>query len=405
MTKAEIIAIGTELLSPFRTDTNSLYLTQTLEEHGIQVIAKSILGDNLEQLIHGFQVAFARSDVIICSGGIGPTVDDLTREALAEFLKIPLEFHQEVLEGIEARFRQRGYKMPESNRKQAMIPKGARILLNPHGTAPGIYMEVTDKQVFLLPGVPLELQKMWETAGLPLLKTRQAFQRKLFHIAMLPESTVDEMLRPVSSSLQDVRYTILASPADIEVHLLAPQTAADEMISACAEIRSILGNSLYAEDGVKMEAVVGRLLRQSGKKVAVAESCSGGLLAQRLTDVAGSSAYFERGVVVYSNQAKTELLGVSGEMITANGAVSEPVAAAMAEGIRKLAKVDFGISITGIAGPEGGSPEKPVGTVFIGLAEQQKTNVKRYSFPGERQRVRFMSSQAALNLLRLRLLS
>jgi len=401
---AEIIAIGSELLTPFRTDTNSLYLTRTLEERGIRVIAKSIVGDDHEHLVDAFRIAFARADVILCSGGLGPTVDDLTREALVAFLEIPLRLNPEILEWIEARFAKRGMKMPEINRKQAMVPEGATVLPNHNGTAPGLFLEARGKQIFLLPGPPFELEPMWERSSLRLLRSEQPFQRKIFRIAMLPESQVDEMLQSVSSSLKEVQYTILASPSEIEVHLLAPDSAATELVSACAEVRAIMGNKIYAEDLITLEQVVGRLMKEAQKKVAVAESCTGGLLAQRFTEISGSSTYFERGVVVYSNRAKTELLGVPGELIEANGAVSEPVARAMAEGIRTRTGVDYGISITGVAGPEGGSAEKPVGTVFVGLADSKETAVKQYSFPGNRSRVRFSSSQAALNLLRLKLL-
>jgi len=401
---AEIIAIGSELLTPFRADTNSLYLTRTLEEHGIRVIAKSIIGDEHEHLVNAFRVAFERADVILSSGGLGPTVDDLTREALVAFLQIPLHLNKDILEWIEARFAKRGLKMPDINRKQAMVPEGARVLPNHNGTAPGLFLEAKGKQVFLLPGPPFELEPMWERYGLPLLRTEQPFQRKIFRIAMLPESLVDEMLQPVSSSLKDVRYTILASPTEIEVHLLAPDSAATELVSACAEVRAIMGNKIYAEDFVSLEEVVGRLLKEAQKKVAVAESCTGGLLAQRFTEVPGSSVYFDRGIVVYSNRAKTELLDVPPDLIEAHGAVSEQVARAMAEGIRDRAIVDFGISITGIAGPDGGSAEKPVGTVFVGLTDSKESTVKQYNFPGNRSRVRFSTTQAALNLLRLKLL-
>jgi len=220
----------------------------------------------------------------------------------------------------------------------------------------------------------------------------------------MPESHIDELLKPVSSSLKDVEYTILASPAEIEVHLLAPESASDEMVQACAEIRAILGNKIYSENMETLEEVVGKLLKQYAKRLAVAESCTGGLLGHRITQIAGSSDYFERGVVVYSNQSKTELLNISPDLIQENGAVSEPVAKVMAEQIRTLAKTDFGLSITGIAGPEGGTQNKPVGTVFVGLADDNGAIVENYNLPGPRDRIKFMSTQAALNLLRLRLI-
>ena len=404
MIRAEIIAIGSELLSPFRSDTNSLYLTRSLEEQGIRVVAKTIVGDDLDSLVFALGTAFQRSDVILCSGGLGPTIDDLTRDALCAFLKIPMNLDAQLLAGIEERFRSFGRKMPESNRKQAMVPQGAISLPNHHGSAPGVYLEASGKQIFLLPGPPFELEPMWEKYGLPLLRKEQAYQRKVFRIGMLPESQVDEMLKPVTSSLRDVQYTILAAPSEIEVHLLAPENAADELISASAEVRAILGNWIYAEDLETMEAVVGRLLKQRGSRVAVAESCTGGLLAERITNIAGSSEYFDCGIVTYSNEAKAKLLNVPPDLIQSLGAVSEPVAKSMAEGVRELANADYGLSITGIAGPDGGTEEKPVGLVFIGLSDEKATLVKEYRFIGSRARIRFSSTQAALNLLRLKLL-
>jgi competence/damage-inducible protein CinA-like protein len=404
MIRAEIIAIGSELLSPFRSDTNSLYLTRSLEEQGIRVVAKTIIGDDLDSLVFAFGTAFQRSEVILCSGGLGPTIDDLTRDALCAFLQITMNLDPQILAGIEERFRKFGRKMPDSNRKQAMVPQGAVSLPNHHGSAPGVYLETSGKQIFLLPGPPFELEPMWEKYGSPLLRKEQPYQRKVFRIGMLPESQVDEMLKPVTSSLRDVQYTILAAPSEIEVHLLASENAADELISASAEVRSILGNWLYAEDRETMEAVVGRLLKQRGRRVAVAESCTGGLLAERITNIAGSSEYFDCGIVTYSNEAKMKLLNVPADLIQSFGAVSDPVAKSMAEGVRKLAKANYGLSITGIAGPDGGTAEKPVGLVFIGLSDEKETYAKEYRFIGSRARIRFSSTQAALNLLRLKLL-
>jgi nicotinamide-nucleotide amidase len=404
MNTAEIIAIGSELLTPFRSDTNSLYLTRSLEEHGVKLIAKGIVGDDIDQIVFAFRTAFERADIIICSGGLGPTIDDLTREGLCKFLSIPLEFHQDILDSIEERFRRFRRRMPDINRKQAMVPQGARALPNHNGTAPGIFLEHSAKQVFLLPGPPFELEPMWEQSALPLLRKGSPYERKSFRIAMLPESQVDEMLKPVTDHLRDVQYTILAAPSEIEIHLFAAQSASDELISAAAEVRSILGKHLYADELEPLEAVVARLLKQKQRKVAVAESCTGGFLCQRLTNIPGSSGYFDYGLITYSNEAKTTLLGIAAELIATHGAVSEPVARAMADQTRKLANADYGISITGIAGPDGGTAEKPVGMVFIGVSDENQTTVNEFRFIGNRPRIRFASSQAALNLLRLRLL-
>jgi nicotinamide-nucleotide amidase len=404
MITAEIIAIGSELLTPFRSDTNSLYLTRSLENHGVKLVAKGIVGDGIDQIVFAFHTSFQRADIIICTGGLGPTIDDLTREGLSKFLSLPLEFHQDILNSIEERFRKFRRKMPDINRKQAMVPQGAIVLPNHNGTAPGIFLENSGKQIFLLPGPPAELEPMWEQYAIPLLRKGSPYERKSFRIAMLPESQVDEMLKPVTAGLRDVQYTILAAPSEIEVHLFAPQTASDELVSAAAEVRSIMGKHLFADELEPLEATVSRLLKQKNRKVAVAESCTGGFVCERLTNIPGSSGYFDYGLVTYSNEAKTTLLGIAAELIAAHGAVSEPVARAMADQVRKLAKADYGISVTGIAGPDGGTPEKPVGTVFVGVSDEQNSTVNEYRFIGNRPRIRFASSQAALNLLRLRLL-
>jgi nicotinamide-nucleotide amidase len=380
-----------------------LYLTRSLEEHGIQVRAKTIIGDDVNQIAHRISIASERSDVIVITGGLGPTIDDLTRDALAKFLNVPLILDQSILQKIERRFAERNIKMPEANRKQAMIPKGATALENENGTAPGIFAETGEKQIFVLPGPPFEMEAMWEKYALPHLKIGEHFERQVFKIALMGESKVDEMLRPVTSSLKQAEYTILAGPGEVEIHILATHHAKEELLEACNGVRAILGNRIYAEELVTMEEVVARLLRGFNKTVSVAESCTGGLLAHRLTQIPGSSHYFERGVVTYSNAAKNQLLRVPYELLEQHGAVSAPVAITMAEQIRSLSHSDFGLGITGIAGPDGGSEHKPVGLVFVALADLTVTRVEKYHFQPGRERIKFMSSQAALNLLRLRL--
>lgn len=404
MKSAEIIAIGSELLTPDRMDTNSLYLTGSLEARGIRVVAKTIVGDDLNDIVQALRNASARAEVIVCSGGLGPTADDLTREATARFLGVPLTFHQESMDRIASRFQMLQLKITENNRSQAMAPEGSTVLPNDHGSAPGIYARSGETQIFLLPGPPFELEKMWEIQCVPLLKSEVSLHRRVFRIAMMPESKVDEMLKPVVSGLNDVRYTILTSPGQIEVQLLSSGDALEELGQSANKVRKILGQRIFSESLKTLEEVVGELLQKENRRVAVAESCTGGLLAKRFTDVPGSSAYFECGVITYSNESKVRVLGVPLEWIEKHGAVSEPVAAAMAEGIRKEARVGYGISITGVAGPDGGSDEKPVGTVFVGLANKAGTEVQKFRFPGERERVRFFSTQAALNQLRLHLL-
>jgi nicotinamide-nucleotide amidase len=405
MLKSEIIAIGSELLTPFRSDTNSLHLTRSLEERGIRVVAKTIIGDDLQHIVRAFSIAFDRADIIIATGGLGPTVDDLTRDALSEFLNLQLVLDEKVLQAISDRFNVRGIRMPEINQKQAMVPEGAVVLENHNGTAPGLFLETKGKQVFLLPGPPFEMEPMWEKYALPLLKTGDSFIRHIFRIAMMPESRVDELVRPVTEKLKETQYTILASPAEIEIHLLAQRRSEAELFWACDEIRRILGNRIYAEGLRKLEEVVAELLMKANMKISLAESCTGGLLAHRLTQIPGSSKYLDRGVVVYSNVAKVEMLDVPRELIEKHGAVSAPVAITMAEQVRTISRTDLGIGITGIAGPDGGTPEKPVGLVFIALADLHTTRVERFHFTPGRDRVKFMASQAALNLLRLRLLT
>jgi nicotinamide-nucleotide amidase len=404
MLKAEIIAIGSEMLTPFRSDTNSLYLTRTLEERGIRVVAKTIVGDDQKELVRALEVAFVRSGIIICTGGLGPTVDDLTREAVAEFLQVPLILDPELLQSIEFRFRERNLRMPEANRKQAMIPQGGTALPNHHGSAPGVYIAAREKQLFLLPGPPFEMEPMWERYCVARLPQDEPVYRQIFRIAMMPESRVDELLRPVTSELQETTYTILASVAEIEVHLLAPDRAREEAQHAAEKVRKILGNRIFTEGLERLEDVVGALLRKARRTLSVAESCTGGLLGHRITQVSGSSAYFERGVIVYSNLAKIEMLHVPEDMIARYGAVSAPVAITMAEQIRQISRTGLGVGVTGIAGPEGGTPEKPVGLVYVALADEKVTRVERYNFPGTRERIKFTASQAALNLLRLRLM-
>ena len=404
MLKSEIIAIGSELLTPFRSDTNSLYVTRSLEERGIKVVAKSIIGDVLQDIVRAFSIAFDRSDIIIITGGLGPTVDDLTRDALSEFLNVKLVLDEKVLQSIADRFNVRGIRMPEINKKQAMVPEGAVVLENHNGTAPGLFLETRGKQVFLLPGPPFEMEPMWEKYALPRLKTGDPFIRHIFRIAMMPESRVDELVKPVTEKLKETQYTILASPAEIEIHLLAQSRSAGELSWARDEIKSILGNRIYTEGLFKLEEVVAAMLTKARLTVSIAESCTGGLLAHRLTQVPGSSKYFDRGVVVYSNTAKVQMLRIPMELIELHGAVSAPVAIEMCEQIRTLSLSDIGIGITGIAGPDGGTPEKPVGLVYIALADLHTTRVEKYHFTPGRDRVKFMSTQAALNLLRLRLL-
>jgi competence/damage-inducible protein CinA-like protein len=408
--RAEIIAIGSELLTPHRVDTNSLFLTGRLNELGIRVRAKSIVGDDRVDLAALFRQALARSNLIITTGGLGPTADDLTRETLAEVLGLTLEEHADIVETIRTRFARRGVQMPDINRRQAMVPRGAAVLSNPHGSAPGLLIESGDCLVVLLPGPPRELQPMFESHVAPrLARAAQGRQltRRVIKVTGRSESQVEELAFPIYSSLGDadahVETTILAAPGQIELHLEAAGTDARllnrVLDAAVARLVAVLGPVVFSVDGRSLEAVVGDLLRQRGWRIAVAESCTGGGLLSRLTDIPGSSEWVVGGVVAYSNDVKINELSVPATLIEEHGAVSEPVARAMAEGVRTKLKTEIGVAVTGIAGPGGGSPAKPVGTVVIAVAAGDVI-VRTSVFPGERDVVRRFATSTALDMVR-----
>lgn len=412
--KAWIFAVGSEMLTPFRVDTNSLAITEKLNAIGCDVRMKAVVGDDVEELAALFRRGVGTVDVIVCTGGLGPTEDDITRDGLARALGLTFETNTAVLESIRTRFAQRGLVMREINAKQALVPIGAEVLENTRGTAPGLWFERDGTGIALLPGPPREMQPLLERVIderlRPKAGARGLFRREL-RLTGRSESDVDSVAQPVYSrwttAAVPIATTILAKLGQIELHLTADAPSEAEgqaaLAAAVRELVDVLGPSVYSTDGRTMERVIGDLLRQRNLTIAVAESCSGGLLASRLTDVPGSSDYFDRGVVTYSNTAKTELLGVPPELIAQNGAVSEPVARAMADGIRAKTGAGVGIGITGIAGPGGGTPEKPVGTVCIGIATPYGGDVRRFNFIGPREMVKFQATQAAMNLLRLHL--
>jgi nicotinamide-nucleotide amidase len=410
-----IIAVGTEMLTPFRVDTNSLFVTEHLNTIGCDVRMKAVVGDDVGELASVFQAALEWADVIVLTGGLGPTEDDITRDGVARVLRRSLVENEEVVERIRRRFARRGLAMPEINKRQGLVPDGATILENANGTAPGLWLEHGRTAIVLLPGPPREMKPMFEAVVRDRLSPRSnggGLFRRVLKITGRTESDVDATVQPIYGPWagQDVPIstTILAVLGQIELHLTAKaadRAAADRALdSAVRALSAALGESLYSVDGSSLEAVVGRLLKERGLSIATAESCTGGLLASRLTDVPGSSDYVQGGVVCYSNRSKVEWLGVPEALIADQGAVSEPVARAMAAGVRGRASASVGVGITGIAGPGGGSAEKPVGTVAIavvGDAEQVRT----FQFIGGREMVKFQSSQAALNMLRLMLLS
>lgn len=409
---AVVIAVGSELLTPERVDTNSLFLTRALNELGVQLRYKVVVGDQRDEIGAALLAAAAQADIVVVTGGLGPTDDDVTREAVAAAFELPLEEDAEVAAQIRSRFAARGLAMPAINRRQALVPRGAAVLPNPNGSAPGLWLERPDVVCVVLPGPPGELRGMFETVArtrLAAARGRQGIFRRVLRVTGRPESYVDEVAAPVYSRWRSgpvpIATGILASRGEIELHLAARAATGDEaagaLDAATAELAAVLGRDLVSSDGAALEEVVGRLLRARGRRVAVAESCTGGLVASRLTDVPGSSEYVHAGWVVYHNEAKIALLGVDGRLIETHGAVSEPVARAMALGCRKLAGTDYGLGVTGIAGPGGGSAEKPVGTVYVALAGPgDRLRVRRLSLPGDRERVKYFASQAALDLLR-----
>ena len=411
MLTAEIIAVGSELLTPFRTDTNSLWLTDRLNGVGIEVKLKTIVGDDDARLEETIRDALKRSGVVILTGGLGPTEDDITRKIAARALSRRLALDEKVLEEIKAKFLHWGRKMPEINARQAMVVEGASVLPNPNGTAPGMYIEADGRAVVLLPGPPREMRPMFETHVLPKLSERAGgvrVARRVLRVAGMGESAVDERIAPVYTQFTNPQTTILFNDTEIEIHLTAQGKSEQEaellLDGLAGQIEDRLGHAIFAFRGETMEEVVGLRLAVGGFTVAVAESCTGGLVAHRLTEVSGSSAYFTEGVVTYSNESKTRLLGVPAEMIERHGAVSPEVAEAMAEGVKRRAGVDFGLSVTGVAGPTGGTSEKPVGLVYIALADDAHTEHRRVMLPGDRHLIRTRASQAALDLLRRRLI-
>ena len=412
---AEIIAVGSEMLTPHRIDTNSLYLTEQLNLLGLDVVFKSIVGDNLRHLVAAAQHGLFRSEILVFSGGLGPTEDDLTREAVAEALGVGLQRDPEIIAKLEKRFADRGWKMTPNNAKQADVIEGATVLPNPNGTASGQWLsgefEGRERIVILLPGPPHEMKALFEQEVRERLRAKvppaHLFTRTL-KVAMLGESAVDARVAPIYKRYQDVETTILAGAGEIELHfktraatLEAAQARADEVADL---VEDELDDAVYSRDGQSLEQIVGYWLQMRNATLAVAESCTGGLLSERITSIAGSSRYFVGGAVVYSNNLKTELAGVPAEMIERHGAVSREVAAALAEGIRYRCESTLGVGVTGVAGPGGGSPEKPVGLVFHAVASHTGTEIVERNFPGDRKRIRRFASTMALDMVRRKLM-
>jgi nicotinamide-nucleotide amidase len=407
---AEIIAVGSELLTPQRLDTNSLFLTEHLNNLGVEVVLKTVVGDDRERLAAAVRAAVARSQIVILTGGLGPTEDDVTRDAVAAALDRKLVFRADLLEWIEERFRRAGRQMAEINRRQAYVIEGAEAWRNDNGTAPGLWIEHNGRVVILLPGPPGELQPMFLRDCLPRLERlvpRQVIRTRVYRVAGMPESDLDQLISPVYRKYANPATTILAAPGDIQIHLRARCETAEEAERLLAElggqIEALLGERVYSRNGEPLEVVVGKRLRELGATLSVAESCTSGLLAARITDVAGSSDYFVGGFLVYADALKVRLLGVPVSVLEQYGSVSEPVAQAMAAGARERTGSTLALSVTGVAGPSGGTPAAPLGTVCIGLAHPEGAEARRHRFLGDRARVRAIAVQTALDLLRRRL--
>jgi nicotinamide-nucleotide amidase len=408
---AEIIAVGSEMLTPARVDTNSLYLTGELNRLGVEVVAKCVIGDDRDRLADAVRLAMGRSGVVILSGGLGPTEDDVTREAVAQALDRKLVYHPEIADGLAALFARARRKMAEINKRQAFVIEGAAILPNDRGTAPGQWLEESGGVAMLLPGPPHELQSMFERQCLPRLQRivpPLAIRTLFLRVTGMSESDLDELVAPVYKKYTNPVTTILAANGDLQIHLRARSATVGETETLLAEvggpIEALLGDFLYSRNGDPLEVVVGQLLRKARATVAVAESCTGGLLGARFTATPGSSDYFLGGFLTYNNAMKVELLGVSPEALKEHGAVSRETAEAMAIGARRRTSATYALSVTGVAGPDQGGESAPVGTVFVGIADAAGVHVAHRLFPGDRERIRIFTAQMALDLLRRRMI-
>jgi nicotinamide-nucleotide amidase len=405
--RAEIIATGSELLTGGVTDTNSLFLAEELLDLGIETAFKTVVGDNDKDMEEALRIAVTRADVILVTGGIGPTEDDMTRKAVARVLKKRLVLSDDALKAVKAVFSARGKEYPGVNDRQALIPGGARLLSNTVGVAPGFYFIEEGKFVAVMPGVPAEMRAMFREGLRQVLNDhfggKAVIRRKVLHTCGLPESKVNELIQDVLKQKRPA-VGLTAKETGVDIRIVAREGSAARSRTVVerteSEIRKKLGDAVYGVNGQDLEEIVGALLRQRKFTIAVAESCTGGLIGGRLTNIAGSSAYFERSVVVYSDEAKTSLLGVPAGLIASRGAVSREVAGAMAGGVREQAKTTFGLAVTGIAGPGGGTPEKPVGLVYISLASKDGVKVDEHRFLGTREHVRLHTAQAALDMVR-----
>jgi nicotinamide-nucleotide amidase len=413
---AEIIAVGSELLTPYRRDTNSLFLTGKLNQLGVEVSFKTIVGDRLADLTGATRTALSRAAIVIFMGGLGPTEDDLTREAVAQTLGRPLHRDQQFVQWLRERFAERGWQMSDNNARQGDVIEGAETLPNKRGSAPGQWLTAdydgAGKTIILLPGPPGELEPLFEEECMERLRGQLPalhIATRELKIAMIGESMADKRAAPIYKKRPDVETTILAgTPGEVQLHLRvqdnSAEAAREKVDSLAAALEEEFQDAVVSSQGESLEQVIGYYLQMRGATLAVAESCTGGLLAERITSIPGSSRYFLGGAVVYDNSLKTSLAGVPPLLIAEHGAVSSQVAAALAEGIRERCKATLGVGITGVAGPGGGTEQKPVGLVFTAVADGSNTEVKERKFPGDRERIRNWATQQALDMVRRRLM-
>jgi nicotinamide-nucleotide amidase len=413
--KSEIIAVGSEMLTPWRQDTNSLYLTEKLNEVGVTVNYKTIVGDRHKDLVSAIRIALGRTDIVTIMGGLGPTEDDLTREAVAEALSLGLHRDATLVAGLHARAATMRIPMPTNNLKQADVIDGATVLLNANGSAPGQWLDTKfagyRKIILLLPGPPSECRPLFESECMTRLRgaiPERAIGKRVLRAAMIPESQADKFLAPIYTPYKDVETTILAHSGDIQITLLCSkptsgqaQQRVDELASKMEEA---LEDWLYSSDGESLEQIVLFYLGLHQHTLAVAESCTGGMIAERITAVPGSSRSFLGGAVVYSDTLKHAFAGVTPELIAQHGAVSAEVAKALAHGIRLRTGATLGVGVTGIAGPSGGTEDKPVGLVYIAVSDAAKNDAMERTFRGDRKRIREFATQQALDLVRRRLM-
>ena len=413
--KSEIIAVGSEMLTPHRQDTNSLYLTRKLNEIGVSVAFKSIVGDRRHDLLHAIRIALGRVDIVIAMGGLGPTEDDLTREAAAEALGLPLRREATQVAALHARAAAWRISMPPNNLKQADVLEGATLLPNANGSAPGQWLDIVfngyRKLVILLPGPPHECRPLFDSECLPRLKDTiptRAIATRTLKAAMIAESQADKILAPIYTTYTDVETTVLAHAGDLQFTLICtkptPEEAQERVDELAGRIEEALEDWLYSSQGDSLEQIVLYYLGLRQSTLAVAESCTGGMIAQRITSVPGSSRSFLGGAIVYSDALKSAFAGVPADLIAQHGAVSAEVAKALAHGIRLRAGATIGLGVTGLAGPGGGTEAKPVGLVHIAVSDAQKTESMERTFRGDRRRIREWTSQQALDMVRRRLM-